>query len=112
MNLTYMVFLDIWYSFGGPEPFHISGLHCIPEMKDFLKYVTVTYIYRSLNNPNLDELLHQRNNRNMRHPNQFQTIFPNCDSVVLTCLTLYIYVLDSVKVKTPSSTGEMVPSWC
>ena len=24
-----MVFLDIGYSFGGPEPFHISGLHCI-----------------------------------------------------------------------------------
>ena len=23
-----MVFLDIGYSFGGPEPFHISGLHC------------------------------------------------------------------------------------
>ena len=26
VNLAYMFFLDIWYSFGGPEPFRISGL--------------------------------------------------------------------------------------
>ena len=27
MNLAYTIFRDIGYSFGGPEPFRISGLH-------------------------------------------------------------------------------------
>ena len=31
VNLTYTVFLDIGYSFSGPEPIRISGLHWITK---------------------------------------------------------------------------------
>ena len=36
-----MVFLDIGYSLGGPEPFHLSGLHCITVLCVICAHVQV-----------------------------------------------------------------------
>ena len=49
----------------------------IMELRDILRYVTVTFVFRSLNNPNLDEFSLQQYNRNTRQLNQRIICLPN-----------------------------------
>ena len=74
--------------------------------------MTITYVYRSLDNPILDKVSFQKYNRKTRQANQcvicfltghWNAVDGECDSMEITSLSIYLYVLDRVKVISPSS---------